>query len=167
MGDDISYKHLTIKKLGWKRVAYNTMRFGWELDDAEQETTTTIERNYEGRIYDNKIYIDEHRVEHTKVSVHLYFSRQKCKYKNLLAIFPLELIYNICFLIRRIIGAILPFVFVGLMIIASVGRMNSLEDSALSLWFMVGLSVWIGLIILEGVLSRIAAKILGIKLVKR
>lgn len=167
MHDDYAHKHLILKRFGWKRVANNTMRFGWQLNDAEQHTTTTIEKSYEGTICDDKVYIKENQTRRTSVSIHLYFSRRKSDYNNIYAIFPLELLYNICFLIRRIIGAILPIAFMGIILVVAIGSSDLIKESGADTWLMIGFGIWLGLIILEGVLSRIAGKILGIRLVKR
>lgn len=165
---DVQIRHVSIKKIGWRRVAKNFMRFGWDLTSAEQETTTTYDVKYEGKIINDKIEIQDKTEEHTKVRVNLSFYRRKTDYKNLAAVMPIELVYNICFYARRLIGFVLPFYGLILFIMMMAGMsgdaelLNTVGMPCLALLF-----VWAGLIILEGVFSRIAGKILGIKIVRK
>ncbi len=157
-------KVLCVKRFGWKRIARNTERFGWTLDEAEEETTTTHETTYEGEVVGDKIYVKPHTTTSTKVRVWLTFWRNKDDFKNLMAIRLLELVYNILFYIRRIVGFFLPVV--GVLSIIVVAFSNSTgghyddETTQLSMYLLAAFASWISLIICEGILSRIAGAIL-------
>lgn len=167
MASDTQYKTLIVKKFGWKRVAKNTMRFGWQMSDAEEHVTTTTETSYDGEIVGDKVYINEHVKRHTAVTVHMYFWRRKSDYKNMFAVSILELFYNIIFYIRRILGAILPFALAAIIFIYAFGGVSDELAPTISTAYMSALVIWIGAIIMEGVLSRIAGRILGVRIVKR
>ena len=113
---DFQTKVLCVKKLGWKRIAHNVERFGWTLGEAEEETETTITTSYEGRVSGDNIYIEEKVSKSTKVRVWLSFHRYKSDFSNYYAVKPLEIIYNIAFLLRRILGFLLPIASVLLLI---------------------------------------------------
>ena len=159
---DMQYKRVSISKFGWKRVAKNFMRFGWDLDDATQVTTTTTNTEYEGRVVGDKVHITPHTTSSSKVHMELEFSRDRSEYSNLLAIFPLELVYNIVFLIRRLIGAILAIatpIFFVVMIFGGF-MMEGETQETLMLAYMIPIFVWIVGMIIESLLAFIASKIL-------
>lgn len=157
----IRTKNLVIKRFGWKRICKNTQRFGWVLDDAVQHEETTVTTSYEGRIVDDKVYIDEHKKSSTIVSIHLSFYRNSDDYANLPAIFLFELIYNIVFFIRRIMGTlVLPLLTVVFAIVAALGKGM---DSPLGSYWGISIAIWLGLIILENIFALISSKILRLK----
>ncbi len=160
---NLQLKTLCLKKLGWKRVAKNQMRFGWDLYDGEEETTTTTTTTYETTFYEDKAYTEEHKDVHSKTRIWLYFQRHRDNYQNLLAILPLEIIYNICFYVRRIIGFFLIPAFVIIIIASTVTSgsvMTEEESNIVSLWYSIAFFSWLILIAAENILSRIAGKIL-------
>ncbi len=160
----VQTKNLVVKKFGWKRVCKNTQRFGWVLNDAVQHEETTVTTSYEGRVEGDKVYIDEHSSSSTKVTIHLSFYRNKDDYTNLPAIFPLELIYNIAFLARRIIGFLLPLLTIGVVLIAAIGQSDWLfEETNYGTLWGVAIAIWLGLIILESIFAFIASKILKLR----
>lgn len=160
----IKTKVLCVKKLGWKRIARNTERFGWTLDEAEQETTTTHETTYEGKIIDNKVYVKSHTNTSTTIRIWLSFWRNKDDFKNLTIIRPLELIYNIIFTIRRIIGFFMPIatilLIIGTLFLNATGSGYHDEMNRFFIILIVVFLIWLLLMICEGIFSRIAGAIL-------
>ena len=154
----IKTKVLGIKRLGWKRVAKNVCRFGWHLSDAEEETITETETEYVGTITDDKIYIKPHTKTNTKTTVWLTFWRDSREFSNLAAIMPLEMIYNIAFLLRRIVGFILPLYFAICVIGSAIGFSEELKQLYAAGGFV--LAAWLGLIALENILAIISKLIL-------
>lgn len=153
-------KYLTIKKFGWKRIAKNTQKFGWVLDDAEEHRETTTTTRYEGEIVNDEVRIHEHTSSSTKVRIHLYFTRDPNDFENLKSIALIELLYNIAFLARRIIGFILPIAAVIIFFPCLMGQADMVLESPAYYWWCTGLLTWIGLIILESILASIARRIL-------
>lgn len=155
---DYKTKVLCVKRFGWKRIAKNTQRFGWILDSAEQETTVTEETTYEGSVVGDTVYINPRTHRTSKVRVWLSFYRYSSDYKNLSSIFFLEALYNLFFFIRRILAFFLPIVSVVALVVAFSGG----SDIVLKYggWLAAAFFVWLGMIIFEGILSRIARKIL-------
>lgn len=160
----IQEKTIAVKKLGWKRVCKNTQRFGWKLQDAVQEERTSVTTSYEGRVSGDHVYIDEHNSSTTKIIMHLFFYRNRDAFSNISSIFVLELIYNLVFLVRRIIGFLLPLLTIGVVLIAALGESEWLfkETNYGTLWG-VAVLIWLVLIITENVLSIVASKILRLK----
>lgn len=154
----IKTKVLGIKRLGWKRVAKNVCRFGWHLSDAEEETITETETEYEGTITDDKIYIKPHTKTTTKTTVWLTFWRDSREFSNLAAIFPIEFIYNIIFLARRIVGFALPL-YLGFCIICTAFGFGSDIEPLLSAGGFI-LAGWLALVALENIFAIIAKLIL-------
>lgn len=153
-------KYLTIKKFGWKRIAKNTQKFGWVLNDAEEHRETTTTTTYEGEVVNDEVRIREHTSSSTKVRIHLYFTRDPNNFENLKSIALIELLYNIAFLVRRIIGFILPIATVIMIILSFIGFSDMVIESSAPTWWGMGLFTWIGLIILESILASIARRIL-------
>ncbi|MCM1131561.1 MAG: hypothetical protein NC310_08580 [Roseburia sp.] len=153
-------KYLIIKKFGWKRVAKNTQKFGWILNNAEEERETTTTTTYEGEVVNNEIRIHEHTSSSTKVSVHLYFVRDPNDFENLKSIVLIELLYNIAFLVRRIIGFVLPIATAIMILLSFIGFSDMVLENSATTWWGIGLFSWIGLIILESILPSIAKRIL-------
>lgn len=159
----IQTKNLVIKRFGWKRVCKNTQRFGWILNDAIQHEETSVTTTYEGRISGDKIYFDEHKSSSTRITIHLSFYRSKDYFTNLPVIFPLELIYNIVFFIRRFIGFFLPLLTIGAVIVALMTESNAVNEiNFITIWMAV-IFIWLGLVMLESILAIIASKILKFK----
>ncbi len=146
-------KTLRIKKLGWRRIAKNTQKFGWILDNAEQEVTIERERSYEGRVYNDKLYIDEKVTERKKVVMVLSFHRDTSEFANYRQISIMEVFYNIIFLIRRIIGFFLPILTVIVLIIALIGSIDQLPNEGS--FYLVLVFIWIFGIISENILASI------------
>lgn len=158
----IQKKVLCLKKFGWKRVAKNTMRFGWELDDATQETEITEKHTWEREYNPNTRKITEtERVEKSsKIRIWLTFYRRPDAFTNLVAISPLEMLYTIFFWIRRIIGFILPLLTIAFVVVAALGDGEELLNTPFGPLYFSALGIWVGLILLESILAHIAAKLL-------
>jgi hypothetical protein len=160
---DYDTKVLCVKKIGWKRIAKNTQKFGWELSDAEEETTFTTETEYENIEYDNKVYTRESGSTTTsKTRIWLYFHRYKSTIKNCNSIKVLEAFYNFIFLIRRILAFILPIMTIGIFFVIVLGSFieNFFNIKDFYLYYLmayfIGLFVWIAMIITENILANIA-----------
>lgn len=158
----VDTKVVAVRKFGWKRIAKNFCRFGWHLSDAEEERVTTYETTYEASVYDDKVYVKPHTTSNTKITMWLSFWRNSNEFTNLGAIWPLELIYNIIFLVRKIVAFFLPFVTI-IMFLGMMLNFVDPENSPLVKGWIIGFIGWIVLIILEGILARIAAAILKVR----
>lgn len=169
----VKYKKLVVGRVGWGRIVRNTERFGWELVTAEEVTTVETETYYEGyqdgnrfiieaEMDGNNIKLPTKTREHKSVREHLTFRRDSNWFKNLFAIFPLELIYNILFIVRRIIGILLPIAAGLLFAVAIIFNNIELRDDIIhiSMYVEIAFVVWLALIIIEGILARIAKRIL-------
>ena len=158
-------KVLRVKPFGWKRIARNVQRFGWTAYDAEEETTTTTETSYTGEIVGNKVYITPHTKSSTKVRVWLSFYRNSDNFKNLYAIKPFELLYGIVFWIRRILGTLLPIatVIMFIFVMINLSTPNPTEMESIFLYYLLALGIWVLGMVLEGIIARIANKILKCK----
>ena len=158
----VQTKVLCLKKFGWKRVANNTERFGWTLDDATEEEEVTETHTWEGEYNPStNQYRARERVDRSsKVRIWLTFYRTPADFTNLIAISPIEMLYTICFWIRRIVGFILPLLTIALVVVASIGDGPELLETSFGPIYFSSLGIWVALILLEGIFARIAAKIL-------
>ncbi len=146
-------KTLRIKKLGWRRIAKNTQKFGWILDDAEEEVTIERSRSYEGRVYNDTLYVDEKVKEKKKVVMVLSFHRDTSEFANYRKISIIEVFYNIIFLIRRIIGIVLPILTIIVFIFALMGGTDQLPNEGS--FYLTILFIWFFGIISENILASI------------
>ncbi len=156
----IQRKSLVVKWLGWRRIVKNTARFGWQLSDAAKHTEITETTSYTGKVYENgDVEIQEHVDTSSKVTIHLSFFRNTLWFSNLSAIYPLEIIYNIFFTLRRIAAFFLPF-SIGVFFL--VGVLFGMEDSVgwTGVVMFSVLCTWLFSIFLETILARIAEGIL-------
>ncbi len=155
------YKSLSITKFGWKRVCNCVKRFGWVLYDGVEHTTNTTTDYYDrgGNFVKSETK--------SKVRMHLYFKRNADWFTNLPAIFLFELIFNIVFMARRIVGFFLPFsgiVMIGTVLLGGGQAAALTEGEVPVMMIIVGVFLaWLGLILLEEIISFIAGKILQIK----
>lgn len=160
-------KFLRIKRFGWKRIAKNIMKFGWEMYDATEHTTTTETHTLSAYVdYNNNVRVEDKVDTKSSVRMELCFVRYKEKFVNLGAVKPLELLYNLIFLFRRIIGFFLPFGFLGLFACGVICNQTPDFENILGtigIWVSVAFVSWTLFIILEQILSSIACKILKYK----
>ncbi len=156
----VQTKFLRINKFGWKRVAKNTMRFGWELDDAVQHDETTYNRSYTTTYGTYGAYTKEHVDKRTKTRIHLTFYRYTDAFTNLFSVFFLELLYNLAFLVRRLIGWVLPLGGGILLFFALMGEGEEIAESAFGFYVFTAFFLWVGLQVAEVILSLIAKAIL-------
>ena len=109
-------KWVRVRPIGRKRVAQCIMRFGWNLDDATKRTQTTITDWYEEGTNN---YVKT--TSSTKRWVELSFYRDSRWFSNLAVLLIPELLFNIAFLLRRIIGFLLPLVIPAAILIILLG----------------------------------------------
>lgn len=152
-------KSLVVRKLGWKRVVRNLARFGWELDDAVQHTHTQIKTRYDGNFANT--------TKTKKIRIHLEFLRFDEKFENLSSVSALEFLYNFIFVIRRIIGTLLPFTLI--MLIPPIGPfigglLFGQDRWSIFIVLILGCVLgWAILMLLENIFSFIAGKKLKLK----
>ena len=155
-------KWIHVRPIGWKRVAKCIMRFGWRLDDATERTETTTTDWYEVQGEWSR-YVKS--TTSSKRWVELEFYRDSKWFRNLAVLLIPELIFNIAFLVRRIIGFLLPFTVPVciVLILFGGGQAMAITETPLPQIFLVAFFTWIGLMIVEEILSRIAKRILKVK----
>lgn len=158
MSDNVETKVLCVRKIGWKRIARNTQRFGWYLDNAEQHTTTTETTTYEGSISGDTITVTPHTTRSSKVRVWLSFYRYSSEIPA--SVKTVELFYNLFFLVRRIIGFLLPIALIPYIILFLLGQALSDLGSLISMYWMIAFFSWIALMIIEGILARVGHSLL-------
>lgn len=148
---DYQIKVVQSKPWGWRRVAKNVCRFGWELNEAEKQTTTNVEHYYDsdGRLKEKKT---------SNSTVIMSFTRYPAKFENLLKVAPIEAIYNLCFLVRKIAGYVFP-VLAGLSIICALAQLEAFLGIVSKPAIISGVA-WVALIVAEDVLSRVGENIL-------
>lgn len=173
----LKWKYLKVGTIAWERICKNTERFGWQLSSAKEHEEITTREYVEGKEEDGKfiieaekrngeVYIPTRTEKHSKRWVELWFYRDSSWFKNLYAISLLEIIYNIIFTIRKILGKLLPIAT--LLVIAGVVLFNQGEMfDELVMPFGVGvmfaLQIWLIAIVFEEILARIAKAILKYK----
>lgn len=137
---DIGYtKDIRTGRIGWKRIAKNIIRFGWEYIDDDGGSDINLPPTRAGK----------HRVK-------LSFVRANCaRDAQPKAVRTLEFFYNLIFLLRRIALFLLPVFAVAGIVVSVVKSMDGL--SAAIAFIFVDLVVWIACIITEEILSRCAA----------
>ncbi len=162
-------KSLWVRQMGWQRIARNMGRFGWQLDDAVQQTETRTRTTYNGYVSENgNVNINPHTTKSKKIRIHLSFVRYDEDFENIGSMGLLEFFYNLFFFIRSLVGFVLPFTF--LVLIPPIGplvggMLFGDEKWANIVGVVLGiLGAWLVLIILENILSRIAGKILKLKI---
>lgn len=157
-------KHMCLRKFGWKRIAKNICRFGWTLRDAEENHETTVTHGYNVSEDDDYIYVNPTTTTTTKVRIYLDFVRYPDDFKNLKSIILLEAFYNLIFVLRRFCGWILPFFTVVALVLPGLGGAGSGSDmDALYGWYGGTVLFWLVGFFLEGILARIASKVLKYK----
>lgn len=157
-------KTMKLKKLLSKRVIRNTKGFGWHLYDATDvsETTTWVDSVEAENIYDNKWKLTPHYNSETKYFIMVTFYRKNEWFKNLRSVKVLEFFYNLIMILRRIIGALLPLMFVVAMgvTVAFSSQNNGEAASILATVFGISFSAWLLFMLLEDIFSAIARGIL-------
>ena len=153
-------KTVTWGKFGWKRVCKNTMRFGWESLENVEHTETTYTTNYEGEVVNDKVYIHENTSSSTKTRIHMSFIRDISQIANYHTIFILELIYNIFFLIHKIVAFLLPLWTAAFFILMLVPDKDFMFTNEFMTVFFGFYFFWIFLIIIENVIARIASNVI-------
>ena len=154
----LRYKTLTVKRLGWRRIANEFQRLGWRLDDAYEHTVTTETDHYD-------VYEDGHK-EYTgtttsrKISIILHFSRDLSWYINGNKIHAIDVFFSVFFYLRRILGAFMP---VNIVIFLIALLVDSSKDSFSTLYmpyFITFIVLYFVFLILEIIFSYVGEGIL-------
>lgn len=157
-------KSMRLKKLLSGRVIRNTKCFGWHLYDRTdvEETTTWVDSVDAEHMYGDKWKFTPHYNSETKYFIELSFYRKSEWFRNLGGVKILEFFYNLIFLIRRIIGALLPAAFVIAMILAitSSSSNNDATGNLVGAIFGGTFMSWLLLIVLEDIFAVTARGIL-------
>ncbi|MDE6690346.1 MAG: DUF1292 domain-containing protein [Clostridia bacterium] len=132
-------KDITVKKIGWRRIAKNTCRFGWAYVNPDSDSDEIIEP------FSKK----------GTTKVELLFVRSDAVTKGKSAVHTLEFIYNLIFLLRRIVAFLLPILAVVGIVVSVIKREEGVKTAVM--FVLIALLVWIACIIAEGVLARCAA----------
>lgn len=157
-------KSMRLKKLLSGRVIRNTKCFGWHLYDKTnvEETTTWVDSVDAEHMYGDKWKFTPHYNSETKYFLDVSFYRKSEWFKNLGGVKILEFFYNLIFLIRRIIGALLPAVFVIAMIFVITGTSSNDDTTSNLVGAIFGgtFMTWVLLMLLEDIFAMIARGIL-------
>lgn len=103
-------KRLVLKPRGWRRVVRNIQRFGWEVDSARDLTSVSTTTNYSAKyVSDDTIEVSSHDSNsyHRRIIVDLH--RNELEIPGIEKIKQLELLYNVFYIIRKILGPLFPF----------------------------------------------------------
>ena len=159
-------KELTVKNFGYMRIVKNFQKFGWNVYSVVRETTIESSTEYKGKVYeDGTIHIKPETTEKRTILIRIKMNRDENNFINLSKIYFLELLYNLIFLLRRLISIYLP-VFSGIcLIFVLIGSGDDFflpegEFYGIGKAWMLSFFFWIGFIILENILANIAYKIL-------
>lgn len=162
----IDEKELIVKNFGYMRIVKNFQKFGWNVYSVVRETTIKKTTEYEAKVdYNGNPYIDTNEKEEKSVLIRIKMNRDENHFINLSKIYFLELLYNLIFLLRRLISIYLP-VFSGIcLVFVLIGSGDDFflpegEFYGIGKAWMLSFFFWIGFIILENILANIAYKIL-------
>ena len=149
------YKTLYIKRFGWKRIAREFQRMGWKLNDAYEHTNTTYTDHYD-------VYEDGHReytgtTTNTKISISLHMSRDLDWYENGHKIHVIDVFFSLFFVIRRLLGTIMPINIVIFIISLIAG--GDFYNTYFGIFFAI-LGSYLGFLLLEIIFSFIGKAIL-------
>ncbi len=157
-------KSMRLKKLLSGRVIRNTKCFGWHLYDRTdvEETTTWVDSVDAEHMYGDKWKFTPHYNSETKYFLDVSFYRKSEWFRNLGGVKILEFFYNLIFLIRRIIGALLPPAFVIAMLFVIIGTSSNDDPTGNLVGAIFGgaFMAWVLLILLEDIFAMIARGIL-------
>lgn len=135
-------KDICVKKVGWRRIAKNTCKFGWLYLNPNSDSNE----------------IQEPWSKKGKTKVKLCFARSDAaKQAQPKAVRVLETFYNIVFLLRRIAAFLLPIMFFCGIIVTVIKFEDGGAETAAAFIFS-NFIVWIACIIIENILASIAAK---------
>ena len=151
---DYQIKVVQVNPWGWRRIAKNFCRFGWELSEAEKQTTTSTEH-----YVDSDGNVKEKKSSSSKVMLTFFRYPAKFNSGNLLKIMPIEALYNICFLVRKIAAYVLPALVAICFGMALFQAEAILEELLLPPTTIAGV-VWVAMIVAETVLARVGEAIL-------
>lgn len=158
---NIECKSLSLKRRGWKRIARNTTRFGWELEKATELTTKYTTTTYEGKfVSDNTVEISPRDSVSYNTTIELMFIRHRDKIQNMGLILMLEFWYNVFYWLRKFFWKIAKVAFV----LAIIG-VGAFSDNMEMMYFvelgcMGVIGIWFVMRILENTFSAIAERVI-------
>lgn len=156
-------KFLSIRPMGWKRICKNTMRFGWELTDAKEHTTTETKTTYKETHYYDRVEVTPETTTKTTRRIHLSFVRYPEKFENLGEIKLWETLYGIAYLFRTIALFFTKLIWVLTLLVALIGEIAGEVGTPLSSGAVVITLIWLGLRLTENIFAHIAAKRLELR----
>lgn len=159
----IQTKCLSIRKFGWKRVCSCHARFGWELDEAIERTKTKTTTEYEGRIEGDRVTLKPNTTTTTDTRILLTFTRDRSRISNYLIVWMIELLYNVAFLFRRLIGFFMPFTVLAFSVVFLMGDSGSEIGQMLTGVLGVHFLVWLTGVVLEVIISAIGGAVIRYK----
>ncbi|MBR0295462.1 MAG: hypothetical protein IJQ67_06145 [Bacilli bacterium] len=151
-------KVLVIKRFAWQMVAREHARLGWYITNAEQETTTTYTHHYD--VYDDGSRVYTGTTQNSKVRIYLSMVRDLDWYVNGRRILPFDILFTICFYLRRVMGFITPLVFIPFIILLLIGSSGTDVGQTFTAIFFSCLGSWLFLLISEFIFSLIGGSIL-------
>lgn len=95
-------KKLVLRKLGWKRIARQVMRFGWILENAYEHTDRIVNEEYYLVFNENKFRVDKDTTVKDIVRMHLTFYRESGFTSYYKGVAILEFLYNITYFFKKI-----------------------------------------------------------------
>lgn len=152
-------KVICIKRFAWQRVAREFSRLGWDIVNAEQETSTTYTHHYD--VYEDGTTIHTGTDKSSKVRIWLSMVRDRDWYVNGNKIIAIDIFFSIFFLLRRVMGALTPIAAIPFVILLLIGFGTTEVGQVFMALFFSFLGSWILLQILEFVFSVIGGNILA------
>lgn len=152
----IQSKFLTLRPMGWQRICKNTQRFGWELTDAKEHTTTETKTTYKETHYYDHVEVTPETTTTKKTRIHLAFMRDTDRFENFGAIQTLESIYCIVYFFRAIANFFTKVMWVLALIVAFIGEIGGDYGGPIGTYAFVVLFIWLGLRLVEDILARVA-----------
>lgn len=157
----MEFKSLSLKRRGWKRVARNTTRFGWNLENATELTTKYTTTTYEGKfVNDDTVEISPRDSVSYTTTIELTFSRDRDKIENMFLILMLEFWYKVFFVLRKFFGKFAIVAFVLVMISCSFLQNDTEMLYPIMLGCMSVIGIWLVMRFLENTFSAIAARVI-------
>lgn len=151
-------KVICVKRLGWKRIAREFARLGWDIRDAEQEITTTYTHHYDLSSDGKELHV--HTTQSDRVRVYISMVRDLNWYKAGHKIHVIDIFFSLFFFFRRITGFLAPLSSIPVIILALLGEGGSQTAYVFWVLFFSLAGSWLLLLILEIVFSFIGASIL-------
>ena len=139
------------------------MRFGWELTDAKEHTTTETKTTYKETHYYDRVEVTPETTTKTTRRIHLSFVRYPETFENLGEIKLLETLYGIAYLFRAIALFLTKVLWVITLLVAFIGEIGGDYGSSVSGVTITVTLLWLGLRLAENILATVAAKRLELR----